>query len=108
MLPLATQTVTVWRASVVTDHGNDVRDWGTADSHDLDNCSVQPAPGPEDRINRDAITTIWTVYAPITADVLDTDRVEVNGIRYDIDGSVRRWQTGILDHLEIPLKDVEG
>jgi hypothetical protein len=107
-VPFATQTVTVWRAPTVIDHGNDVDDWDNATSRALTGCSVQPGGGNEDRDNRDAITTVWTVYADLGADVTDRDRVEVNGVRYDIDGPIRRYETGVLDHLEIPLRNVEG
>lgn len=104
----ATQTITVKRAPLVSDHGSQVRDWTATTDRDETGCSVQPAVGSENRINRDAITTIYVVYAPATADVLDTDRVEVFGTDYDIDGPVRRFLTGVLDHLEIPLKAVSG
>lgn len=103
-----TQTVTVWRAPTTTDHRNTIRDWANAVSHVVDGCSVQPATGSANRVGREAITTKWVVYAPDGADVLASDRVEVNGTRYDVDGSIRLWQTGVLDHVEIPLKDVEG
>lgn len=108
MIPFGTQTVTVQRPALVSDHGTDVADWTAPVTHTLTGCSVQPAGGTEDPINRDSVTTLWTVYAPSTADVLDTDRVVVYGVAYEVDGPLRRWAAGILDHLEINLKAVSG
>lgn len=107
-LPLASQIVTVVRAGVAVDHGATVLDWAAATTHTVAGCSFQPTSGSEDRINRDAVTTVATVYAPAGADVTDTDRIRFGGLTYDIDGPVRRWAVGLLDHLEIPLKAVEG
>lgn len=104
----ATQTITVLRATTITDHGNTVESWTSPASHTVTGCSVQPARGDENRTNRDAITTDLIVYAPATADVLDDDRVLYGGVTYDIDGPVQRWQTGVLDHIKIPLRRTEG
>lgn len=104
----ATQTVTVWRAGSLTDHGTTVPDWSAATAHPVAGCSFQPSSGGEDRTNRDAITTLATVYAPAGADIADADRIEFGGVTYDIDGPVRRWQTGVLDHLEVSLRAVAG
>lgn len=104
----ATQTITVQRAPMVDDHGTDVPDWTDPDEHDETGCSVQPAPGTEDLIGRDQITTIWTVYAPLAADVLTTDRVVYQGDTFEVDGPIRRWETGVLDHVEFGLKAADG
>lgn len=108
MIPLATQTVTVRRAGTASDHGNTIADWSAATEHTINGCSVQPAGGVEDPINRDSVTTLWHVYAPAGADVQDTDRIVVYGELYEVDGPVRRWATGLLDHVEFDLKAVTG
>jgi hypothetical protein len=72
-------------------------------------CSVQPGAGVEVFDRRDALTTVYTVWAPITADVIDTDQIAYAGTVYDIDGPVQRWEVGTaLDHLVIRLKAVSG
>lgn len=104
----AAQTVTVLRATTVTDHGSERRNWSSPTLHDIAGCVVVPVVGAEDEAHRDAITTVQIVHAPVGADVVDTDRVRVAGVVYDIDGPVRRFESGVLDHLEIPLRHVEG
>ena len=72
-------------------------------------CSVQPGAGAEFRDQREATTTLWTVWAPINADVLNTDAVAYAGTDYAVDGQVERWEVGTpLDHLVIRLKAVSG
>lgn len=72
-------------------------------------CSVQPGAGPELIVNRDALTTLWTVWAPAGADVTETDTVAYDGTDYDVDGQIERWQVGTrLDHKVIRLKAVSG
>lgn len=72
-------------------------------------CSVQPGAGPEFNDRREATTTIWTVWAPIESDVVDTDTVAYKGIDYAVDGQVERWEVGTaLDHLVIRLTKVTG
>ena len=48
--------------------------------------------------------------APAAADIRDTDRIEYEGVTYDIDGSVERWPspTGRLAHIEARLVRTEG
>ena len=69
---------------------------------------MQPATGVENLLGRDTITTLWTLFAPIDADILATDRVLVYGTAYEVDGPVRRWATGVLDHKEVNLRAVAG
>lgn len=102
----ATQSVTVLRAGTITDHGATVQDWSNPVAHAITGCSVQPGGGAEDLLHGDVITILYTIFAPLDADVVDTDRVVVGGVAYDIDGPVKRWETGVLDHIEVPLKGV--
>lgn len=72
-------------------------------------CSVQPGAGVEVLDRRDALTTLFTVWAPITADVTETDDVEYAGTVYAVDGQVEVWAIGTaLDHKVIRLKAVAG
>jgi len=72
-------------------------------------CSVQPGAGSEFIDRRDAVTTLYTVWAPITADVTETDDVEYAGTVYAVDGQIEVWAIGTaLDHKVIRLKAVTG
>lgn len=72
-------------------------------------CSVQPGGGSEVEDRREATTTLWTVWAPLCADVQDTDKVEVWGTEYAVDGPIERWEFGTpLDHLVVRLRAVAG
>lgn len=106
---LGTQTVTVLTASTTEDeYHNTVQDWSAPARSDIRGCSVQPGGGSEDTVDRDAITTLWTVFAPL-APLDSTNRVEYAGTAYDIDGPVDRWEVGTpLDHMVIRLKAVAG
>jgi len=104
----ATQTVTVVRAGTTNDHGAQVADWTAATTHQVAGCSIQPAAGSEDQTNRDAVTTTASLYGPVDADILDTDRIQYGGVTYEVNGPVRRWASGVLDHTEATLRAVTG
>jgi hypothetical protein len=107
---LGSQTVTRLRGVETTDeyHNVDV-DWTTPDEEAIAGCSVQPGGGLQVNDSREAITTLYTVWAPEGSDVVDTDRIRYAGTAYDIDGSIERWDVGSgLDHLMIRLKAVSG
>lgn len=108
---LGTQTVTLLRggASGGTDeYGNPIP--GDSDSEIvLTGCSVQPGGGSEFHDSREAITTLYTVWAPLTPTAMDTDRVRFNETVYELDGPVERWEVGTpLDHQVLRLKAVGG
>ncbi|GAB3889503.1 hypothetical protein [Terrabacter terrigena] len=108
---LGAQTITRKRSTgtATAGHGNTVPDWTEPDAKPIPGCSVQPGGGSEFADRREAITTLYTVWAPISADVLDSDRVEFAGTDYEIDGAIERWEVGTpLDHLVIRLKNVAG
>jgi hypothetical protein len=105
----ATQTIAVVRPAWLDDHGTSVRDWDHTTSHTVTGCSVQPVTGSEDEINRAiSVTTVALLFAPADADIADTDRIRYGGTTFEIEGSVRRYETGVLDHLEISLSIVTG
>lgn len=108
---LGTQSIDRLRStgSGEDDYGNDVGDWETPGELTILGCSVQPGGGSELHDSREAITTLYTVWAPITADVVDTDRVRYAGTVYALDGPIEVWNVGTaLDHKVIRLKAVSG
>lgn len=105
------QTVTVLRAASTADrYGDLTTDWSSPGQIDVGNCRVLPMAGAEVIVDRDQIVRRWLLFAPPSADIIETDRVRVNGRDYEIDGTVRRWlsPSGRLAHLEADLKLVEG
>lgn len=109
---LGRQTIRAWRAGAPTEDEYHNIIAGDAVPHDVTGCSVQPGPGTEYLLDRSATTTIWTVWAPLSADLTDDDEVEYpvgSGKRYEVDGSVERWEVGTrLDHLVIRLRRSQG
>lgn len=107
---LGTQTVTRKRAAATADdYGNDVLDWSSATTDaTITGCSVQPGAGTEFQTDREASTVVYTVWAPLGADVTPTDRIAYAGNDYGIE-SIERWEVGTpLDHLVIRLEAVNG
>jgi dipeptidyl aminopeptidase/acylaminoacyl peptidase len=108
----ANDTVTRKRPTYVKDsHGNQTADWSlpTADAV-IRGCSVQPGASEELLGGRDTTLIDWTVYAPSGVDVTATDGVEVDGVLYQVNGSVKRWPspTGATAHVMFELRRWEG
>lgn len=84
-------------------------DFTDPDSLPIEGCSVQPgAPQEEILRDRDAVTTLWTVWAPGDPDVTEHDRVQWQGADYEVDGTISRWGFPPLDHSVIRLRAVKG
>lgn len=108
----ATQTLTRVRYPLVGDgHGNQVRDTGAVpDEVEVPGCSIQPGASAEVLAGRDAVSVLWTVYAPPGADVVALDLVRYAGVLYEVSGEPARWPspTGSLDHMVVLLVRWEG
>lgn len=106
------ETITVVRPATTTDrYGNAISDWTSATRTDIDGCAVAPRSSSEDNIGRQAVIVGLTVYAPAGADIRPTDRLEVRGDDYEVDGDVGDWRnpfTGSRPGLEVPVKRVAG
>lgn len=107
---LGSQSVLVLTAGTITDdYHNVMPDWPNATSVAVTGCSVQPGTGGQVITDREAVTTLYTLWAPVDTPVADTSRIGYAGTVYDIDGQVERWAVGDrLDHLVIRLKAVTG
>ncbi|MEU4967778.1 hypothetical protein [Streptomyces smyrnaeus] len=103
------------RAPEVTDrYGNKQRDWANAVRTALVGVNVQPAGSPpqsdEDSIDRQTTVTGWRLYTPpgMDLDLLETDRVEYDGITLEVDGKVGCWRIGgKVHHVEAMLREVD-
>lgn len=111
------QTVVRVRAPMVRDrYGNEQRDWASADRLTVTRVNIQPAGTPprsdEDTQDRQTTVTAWTLQTAEGADVdlLETDRVEYDGMTLEVDGKVGRWPDPFgpgVHHVEARLKEVD-
>ena len=89
MLPSwCADTVTVWCAPWVDSRGTQVRDWASAERHEVAGCSVQPqSAGTLDPSGRALSTELAArVYMPPGADAKAGDRLEFAGATYEVEG----------------------
>ena len=80
---------------------------------EIDGCSWDPkAPNPEELGDpRTAVVSGLLLYcADPAVDIEPTDSIEVEGVRYDVDGEVGRFTGSRLgnDHAVVALRRVEG
>lgn len=106
------ETITVLRPTDTEDrYHNVVQDWSDPERTDVEGCAVAPSSSSEDNANRQGVVAGLTVYAPADADIRHTDRVEVRGLVYEVDGTPNDWRSpfsGRRPGLEVALKRVEG
>lgn len=93
---MQTETVTRLRAALVADpysSENDQADWSNPSL--LDITTLAPAePRPEtERLDlaRNAVVSGFTLYLPLNADVVASDRMVVRGRTYEVDGDPALW-----------------
>lgn len=112
MLPsFCNDSVTVKRAALADSRGTKVLDWVHATSSTLNGCSVQPNTTSRDFDGRTVqVTEDWTLYAPPGSDVKAGDRIEWNGLTFEIDGAPMAWKspTGRVSHIWARLKEWRG
>lgn len=114
MLPgmLAPDTITILRPVMIDDRGTLVPDWSQppAETVNVAGCSVQPQTNADERSQRDALSSVFVVYAPPGTIVGAFDRVLVTDYESPlmITGEPTRWTIGFLDHVVINLADWNG
>lgn len=105
---LAAETVTRVRGVASSDaYGNETIDWSNPDRLPIAGCSVQPEQGSEETFDRSMVVARWRLWGPSMMDLSARDRVEHEGLVYEVDGEVLRWP-GRLAHATCLLKRVEG
>lgn len=104
---LGADTVTVLRGAARDNWGNRT---GTDIATDVPGCSVQPASSAEQTSQGDLAVTNLSAFLPAGTDVLVTDRVQVGGQVYEVDGTPARWRglSGVEDHVQVQLKLIQG
>lgn len=105
-------TITVLRAPWVSQRGTKVRDWGSAEPHEVSGCSVQPSTtATADPSARALSTSVGAVaYCPPGADVEAGDRIVFDGATYDVEGEPLRVRSpfGGCDHMLVNLTARRG
>lgn len=101
-------------AETVDRYGNRKRDWPNAARMPVSGVNVQPAGSPpqsaEDTLDRQTTVTGWRLYTPpgMDLDLLETDRVEYEGMVLEVEGKVGRWRiSGRVHHVEAMLREVD-
>lgn len=90
---------------------NPIRDWDNADRVDIAGCSIAPRTEGEDTDRgREGVVIGQVVRVPRAVDVLATDRLEVRGELYQVDGEPAHWRSPYTNRqgTEILLRRVEG
>lgn len=88
------ETATVKRAVLVDDgRGNQVFDWPNATSTPYPRCAVALGRDVAEIFtgDRDAVPSDLVVFMPAGTDVVATDRLEVRGRTYEVDGEPFDW-----------------
>lgn len=111
MVSFATKTVVRIRPGTIMERGTPYPDWENATEVSIPNCVVTwngTALNQEGRIL--GINDNRVLYAPLTADIKEGDRIRYGSKTYEIDGDPMDWNspTGALDHYVINLKRYEG
>ena len=109
---VAGESVTVLRATATTDaHGNTVRDWADADETVVAGVAVNPREVNAENAGREASEDLFVLYMPAGVDLTATDRVEVRGDVYAVDGTPKVWRspfTARRPGVEVHIRRVVG
>lgn len=111
MLPsFCKDVVTRLRPTMKESRGSMIPDWSNPDSLLICGCSMQPASTSLSTDGRVlGISDLYTLFAPSCSDIQAGDRIDFNGLIYEVSGDAR-IQPGAcrLDHLEISLRRYHG
>ena len=112
MLPsFCRDAVTVKRAQLTDKRGTKVLDWSNPLEFELSGCSMQPNTTTRDFDGRTIqVTEDWTIYAPPGSDLQAGDRIEWQGLEFEINGAPMPWSspTGRVSHIWARLNEWRG
>ena len=79
---------------------------------DIAGCGVAPRYSTEpNTLGRNGVIVGLTIFAPYGSDILFTDRIEIAGVSYLVEGSPENWKnpfTGSTPGMEIAVKRAVG
>lgn len=105
-------TITVLRDSPggFDEYGDPIT--STTTRTDIAGCAVAPRKSSEPQVlGRNGVVIDFTVFVPAGSDILFTDRIEIAGLVYNIDGIPAEWiqpMTGTVFPTEISLQRAVG
>lgn len=101
--------ITVLRAPVVTDrYGNDRADWPNATRTTVKGRLTRPA-GERIVDGRDALVEQWVCYLPSDVVISGRDRIEFDGITFEMDGPpFPAYDAGSAHHIEARVRLAAG
>ena len=105
------ESVTVYRAPLVSDRGTKRRDWGHQTTRTIAGCSIQPSSTSTDMTEaRAAVSNHAIGYFPPGSDIDKGDIVEWSGIKYLVNGSPMQMKSpsGVVSHIRVNLSEWEG
>lgn len=109
------ETVTRLRAPLVSDPYSGTttkRNWAAATGLTIAGCAVDPGQSSETpTVNREAVSTTPTLYAPYGSGVLAGDRIVAASGTWDVDGHGAAWSspfTGWQPGSVFPLRRTDG
>lgn len=104
-LLISSATITRETADGFDDYGNPQVEWAEV-AEDIP-CRVFEQPGKELTDDRASIVRQATLYVQAGTDVTAQDRVEVDGVTWEVSGPpVPAVGAAALHHLEVPLRQV--
>lgn len=110
-LSFMTDTATVIRAPLITVNGGQIRNWPGAAMHTLSRIQITAQSTSRDFEGRvTQVTDRRTLRAPYDADIQPGDRVQWNGVTYEVDGEVfhTKSPTGRVSSTRCTLVRWEG
>jgi hypothetical protein len=83
-------------------------DWSTPSALTVTGCSVQPGSAQLiDRQQRQGVVVDFTIWAPLDADIVETDRIVYATQTFLVVDTIQRWDFP-GGHLVIPIRRMEG
>lgn len=105
-------TVSRLRAVTSTDgRGSQIRDWANASSAEIEGVFLAPASSGEGHNDsRESVGKGWSLFSLNPLDLLATDRVQANGLTFEVDGEPEAWDSpwGGISGVTAKLTRVEG
>jgi hypothetical protein len=107
---LLTQDVTILTAQTVENrYGRTEKDWSLTPTSSVVKGWVSQTSRSEVTGEREAQVASWVLYLHPDATITGLDRVEWEGITFEVDGPPNPARTpGVLHHYEVPLRVIDG
>jgi hypothetical protein len=110
MLPFG-ETITVKRAGTRVDpySGENVEDWATATTFEIEGCAIYPTDSVETAsVDKTSVVSGYTVLAPPGSDVRRKDRVSYRGADREVVGDPFDWRNPFTGWTPGVAFEIEG